>query len=232
MGQLIHELKPDVVINLGDQADLASLSLYDKGKASFASRNYQRDIEASLDFQEKLWAPAKAAKKRMPRRVILEGNHEHRIKRAMDIQPELVGDRYGLSFSDLDWSACYTDVVEYEGQTPGVIDVDGLLYAHFFVSGVMGRPIGGVHQASSLVSKSYQSCVMGHTHTTDWSVRTTPTGKHIMGLIAGVGQDYDSPWAGTVNKLWWRGVVILRNIEDGTYDPQWVSMKALKEAYA
>lgn len=231
MGRLIRDVKPDVVINIGDTADLPSLSTYDKGKASFVANNYQRDIDAHLDFQEKLWAPLRSSKKRLPHRVFLEGNHEHRIKRVLDISPEYAGDRYGISFSDLDLKYNYNEIVEYEGGTPGVIDIDDVLYAHYFVSGVMGRPIGGVHQAASLISKSLKSCVMGHTHTTDFAVRTTPQGQHVMGLVAGVGQDYWSSWAGNINHLWWRGVIVLRNVENGTFDPQWISMKALKEEY-
>jgi hypothetical protein len=44
-----------IVINMGDAADMPSLSAYDKGKASFHGMNYQRDIESHLDFQDRIW---------------------------------------------------------------------------------------------------------------------------------------------------------------------------------
>ena len=115
---LIKDVKPDVVVNLGDVADLASLSSFDKGKASFHGNNYERDIVAHLDFEDKLWGSVKKAKRKMARRIVLEGNHEHRIKRAIDLSPELAGHRYGMSFKDLEFDKYYNDVVEYEGSTP------------------------------------------------------------------------------------------------------------------
>lgn len=231
VGKLIKDTKPDVVICMGDSADLASLSSYDKGKASFFGRSYERDIEAHLDFQEKMWKPMKKSKKKMPRTVFLEGNHEHRIKRVLDFEPHLAGSKVGLSFSDLDLDNYYKEVVEYEGGTPGIITVDGVSYAHFFISGVMGRPIGGEHHAYSLISKNYSSCTAAHSHTVDYAVRTRTDGKKIMGLVAGVYQDYQTPWAGKVQDLWWSGVVIKNNVEDGVYDPQFISLESLRKEY-
>jgi hypothetical protein len=134
-GNLIKDVKPDVVVMLGDSADMPSMSGYDKGTRSFHGRSYSKDINAHLDFQEKLWAPVKKAKKRLPLRVALEGNHEFRIKRAIEHQPELDG---AVSFDHLQLPEFYDRVVEYAGNTPGVIDIDGVHYAHFFVSGATG----------------------------------------------------------------------------------------------
>lgn len=230
-GKLIADIKPDVVVNMGDAADLSSLSAYDKGKASFQGKNYQADIESHLDFQERLWSPIRKLKCKLPRRVVLEGNHENRIKRAIDLDPQLGGDKYGLSFKDLDFDKHYQNVVEYKGQTPGIITIDGVSYGHYFISGVMGRPIAGVHHAASLIAKNYCSCTAAHSHLVDWSVKSNSQGKYIMGLVAGVYQDYDAEWAGHVNDLWWSGVVIKRNVEDGVYSPEFISMESLKKAY-
>mgnify|MGYP003652507014 FL=1 len=230
-GKLIADLKPDVVVNMGDAADLASLSSYDKGKASFQGRNYQRDIESHLDFQERLWTPIRRLKCKLPRRIVLEGNHENRIKKALEYDPQLKGDKYGLSFKDLDFDRYYQDVVEYKGGTPGIITVDGISYSHYFISGVMGRAIGGVNHAASLINKNYSSSTCAHSHLVDWAVRSNSQGKSVMGLVAGVYQDYDSSWAGHVNDLWWSGIVIKRGVEDGTYSPEFISMSQLRKMY-
>lgn len=229
IGKLILDLKPDVVVNLGDMYDMHSMASYDKGRKSFWGRSFKKDLEAGLDFDERLWEPIRKAKKKRPYAVFLEGNHEHRLKRAIDIQPELDGT---IGFNDFDLNRNYDEVVEYAGSTPGTTEIDGVHYAHFFVSGVMGRPIGGEHPAYSLLTKQYVSCTCGHIHITDYAVRTTVNGRRIMGLVAGVGQDFDSPWAGEINRLWWRGVIIKRNVEDGHYDPQWVSLEALRKEYS
>lgn len=229
LGKLILDIKPDVVINLGDMWDMASMSGYDKGKKSFHGKSYKKDIDAGLEFDERLWSPLRKAKKKRPFRVFIEGNHEFRLKKLLDIQPELEGT---VGFNDLDLGHNYDRVVEYEGGTPGIIEVDGIHYAHYFVSGVMGRPIGGEHPAYSLLTKQFTSCTCGHIHTTDYAVRTVVHGKRLHGLVAGVYQDYDSSWAGEINKLWYRGVVVKRNVEDGSYDPQWISIEALRKEYS
>ena len=228
LGKLIKDLKPDVVVNLGDMWDLPSMASYDKGKKSFFGRTYRADIDAGRDFDEKLWEPVRRAKKKKPLSIFIEGNHEFRLKRLLEMQPELEN---LVSFNDFDLKRNYNEIVEYNGQTPGIIEVDGVNYSHFFISGVMGRPVGGIHPANSLLSKQHSSCTCGHIHTTDFSTHTLPSGKRIMGLVAGVFQDYDSPWAGEINKHWWRGVIIKRGVEDGCYDPQWVSMDELRKEY-
>ena len=231
LGRLIKDLKPDVVVNLGDAADMASLSSFDKGKASFNGRNYEKDILAHLDFQERMWAPSKKSKKKRPYRVVLEGNHEYRTKRVLETSPELEGDRHGISFKDYDFNSYYHDIVEYEGSTPSFIAIDGVHYAHYFISGVLGRAIGGEHHASSLGKKTMVSCTVGHSHLRDFDMSTGSTGNTILSLVAGVFQDYRSTWAGAVNNLWWSGVVIKRGVDNGIYDHEWVSLKRLKEIY-
>lgn len=228
IGQLIVDLKPDVVINLGDMWDMSSMAGYDKGRKSFWGRTYKKDIDAGLEFDDRLWAPIRRAKKKRPYAVFTEGNHEFRLKRAIELQPELEGT---IGFKQFDLDRNYDEVVEYTGGTPGVTQIDGINYAHYFISGVMGRSISGEHPAYSLLTKEFESCTCGHIHTTDYAIRTTVGGRRIQGLVAGVASDYDASWAGEINKLWWRGVVIKRNVDNGTYDPQWVSLDALKKEY-
>ena len=228
LAQLIIDEKPDVVINIGDGADMPSLSSYDRGRRSFHGRSYKADINAHLDFQSRMWDPVKRRKKKLPRTVYCEGNHDERIKRAIDLQPELDG---AISSSDLRLNDYYDEVVEYVGNTPGVIEIDGVHYAHFFISGVKGLPISGEHPAYSLLTKEFVSCTQGHTHIMDYCTRTTADGRKLMGLVCGVYQDYHADWAGESNKLWWRGVVIKHNVEDGHYDPQFISIEQLRKEY-
>lgn len=228
IGQLIVDLKPDVVINLGDMWDLPSFSGYDKGKARFHGRAYRKDLDAGLEFDDRLWTPTRRAKKKRPLRIFLEGNHEERMKRALDQQPELEGT---IGFKDFQLDRNYDEIIQYVGQTPGTITVDGIVYAHYFVSGVMARNVGGEHPAYTLLTKQFSSATCGHLHTFDYCIRTDANGRRLHGLVAGVAQDYDSDWAGEVNKLWSRGVVIKRGVENGDYDLEWVSLQRLKQVY-
>ena len=228
LSQLILDVKPDVVVNLGDAADMASLSSYDKGKRAFHGRSYKKDIESHLDFQERMWGPVKARKKKMPLTVVLEGNHEHRIERALDLSPELAGT---IGFRDYDFDSYYDEVVRYDGGTPGIIELDGILFAHYFITGVSGRPISGDRAGSMLLDKIGASAIAGHLHTFDYATRTNINGRARNGLIAGCYQDYNPEWAGNIGNLWRSGVVVLHNVEDGNFDIEWVSIKRMKETY-
>ena len=169
-GKFIADLKPDVVMNMGDAIDLESLSSYDKGKRSFHGKSYKKDLDAHLDFQERLWAPIKATKKKLPHRVFLEGNHENRIERALDLSPELAGT---IGFGDFLFDKYYDEVVRYDGGLPGIYKRDGILFAHFFPTGVSGRPIGGERPAHMLLAKNGMSSIAAHSHTVDVATRRT-----------------------------------------------------------
>lgn len=95
----------------------------------------------------------------------------------------------------------------------------------------MGRAISGEHPAYSLLVKQYQSCTSGHLHTLDYATRTKADGSRIQGLMAGVFSDYFADFAGEANELWWRGVIVKRNVNEGTYDPEFISMDRLKKEY-
>jgi hypothetical protein len=228
IGKLIRDTKPDTVVCLGDLYDLPSLCSYDKGTKSFQGRTYRADIEAGLDFQDRLWSTVRAAKKRMPFRITLIGNHEHRITRAINIQPELEGT---ISYEDLELDTFYDCVVPYAGSTPGMVIRDGICYAHYLVSGVSGRPISGEHLAYSLLAKQHASCVVGHNHTLDYCVRTCVDGRRIQALCAGVYQEHFADFAGEAQKLWWKGVCLLENVDNGIFDLRTISLEALRKEY-
>lgn len=228
LAKLIIDLRPDAVIHMGDGADMPSLSGYDRGKKSFQGRTYRQDIDAWLDFQDRMWHPVKKRKKKLPRSYTLIGNHEERIERAVQLQPELDG---AIGYHDLDLERYWDEVVPYDGRTPGVLRLDDIHYAHYFVSGVMGKPISGERPAASLINKQLVSCTQGHVHTLDYSVRTTANAHKIMGLVCGIFTDNRFDWAGITQDLWWSGVVIKHNVEGGCYDPQFVSLSSLKKKY-
>ena len=231
LGKLILDVKPDVVVNIGDAADLPSLSSYDKGKASFHGMNYGKDIESHLDFQDRMWYPMFKSKKKLPYRVVIEGNHEHRIKRLLDLEPHLSGAKFGVSFEDLDFRKYYSDVVEYSGGNSGVVNLDGVSYSHYFPAGISGRPLQSIHHGYDLTVKRFNSSTVGHSHLFDYHVRKDSTGATRMGLVCGVYQDYESPWAGPICNHWTSGITIKRNVDNGVYDLQFVSIDTLRKTY-
>jgi hypothetical protein len=224
LGQLVADVKPDVVIDIGDWWDMPSLCSYDKGTKGFEGRRYKRDIDAGLDAQDRFFAPIKKQKKKLPRFVRTLGNHEARISKAVDRDPVLEGT---IGLADLQSK-------EYGWEEHGFLDpveIDGVTYQHYFTSGIMGRPIGGERHAQSLILKQLASCTQGHSHLFDYCVRSDVRGQKIHGLVCGVYQDYKADFAGPANALWNPGVVIKRGVENGSYDLEHISLKRLKEEY-
>ena len=71
LGQLIKEVKPNVVWNLGDCADMPSLSSYDKGTRAFHGKSYKADIDAHIDFPVTIMG---ANKKKQEKTSILDSS--------------------------------------------------------------------------------------------------------------------------------------------------------------
>lgn len=233
VGNLIVALQPEVVVCLGDMADMPSLCSYEKGTGKFEGRRYKADIQANIDANEKLWTPLKEynarkkankEKQYKPYKVFLNGNHEHRITRAVNQDPILEGT---IQIDDLQnhkyWDSIYSFL--------SVANIDGIHYSHYFTSGVLGRPISGEHQAYTMLTKQHVSCTQGHTHTRDYCERTTATGKRIQAVVGGCMVDYPSDWAGPAANMWWSGVIIKHNVIDGEYDLEFMSLDHIKNNY-
>lgn len=224
LGQLVAELRPDVIIDIGDFWDMASLCAYDKGKRGFENRRYSLDISAGIDAQDRLLAPLKKLRRKAPRKIRCLGNHEHRINRVLETDPVLDG-TIGLR----DLQSKEYGFEEYPFLE--IVEIDGIQYSHYFASGVMGRPIGGVNLGSAILSKQLNSATQGHSHLFDHAVRVRGGGQRIHGLSCGVFQDYVPSFARASARYWSSGVVIKRGVENGDYDLEWVSMRRLKEVY-
>ncbi len=228
IGKLAYDLRADTIINMGDGADMDSLGLFDRGKVLFEGKRYRADLDAAHDAQERIMHQFRINQKGMPRRVYLIGNHEYRITLASERASEFHG---FISIDDLDLERNWSEVVDYEGQTPGSIEIDGVTYCHFATNN-MGKPLGGIHHAHSLVTKKHCSITVAHSHAFDYKIHTTMQGRKLHGLVAGNYQEHFAAYAGQNNKDWWRGVIIKRHVENGTYDLQQVGLETLRREYS
>lgn len=234
LGKYILDQRPDVIVNIGDHGDMPSLCHYDKGTKGFEGRRYKDDVAAVNDSLERLHGPIeKYNKRRRKNRKALYapdlhycmGNHENRINRAISVDAahlEGIIHTDDLKFKEHGWKV-------HPFLEP--VRLGGVSFAHYFPSGVMGRPIGGVNAAASLIAKTMTSSVVGHSHLRDFAERTDPYGKKIMGLVSGCYFDHDEEYAGQVNKMYWRGVAMLHNVHEGEYEHEWVTLKTLRESY-
>lgn len=225
LGHLVNDIKPDLVVDIGDWFDMPSLNAYDKGaKKAYEGRQYKKDIEAGIDAQDRFRSIIRRPKQKLPRFVRVLGNHEHRIQRAIDSDPVLEGT---IGYSDLQSKEYGWE--EYPFLDP--VEIDGVYYAHYFVTGVSGKPISGDNTAKTLLQKNFQSCTQGHSHLFDYAIRTDIDGKRAMGLVVGCFVEEHLKWADATSRLWYSGVVVCRNVHEGQYDIQHISLEALRRAY-
>lgn len=235
LGNFIVDRKPDVIIDIGDRADLASLSTFDKGTKGFEGRRYKSDLSAVNAASWYIEEPTRQFNKKRaefkkkqykPRKIMCMGNHEYRIKRACDRSPELDG---VLTYDDLNYEKLGWEVNEFLD----IVEVGGILFSHYFVSGVMSRPIGGANAARQQILKNYKSCVSGHSHLFDYAEDTDPMGRKIQSLVCGVYVEDNPQWnTDQAFRKWSSGIVMLNNVEDGTYDLERINIKTMEKKYA
>lgn len=228
--QYAVDKKPDVIVVIGDWADMPSLSSYDKGKKSFEGRTYKADIQAANDALELLMGPIKVEVARCrrrhlvrwePRLIVTLGNHENRINRAIELQRELDG---LISTDHIKFAEHGFEV--YPFLEPVI--VDGIAYCHYFTSGVKGLPISS---ARSLITKKHQSCFAGHQQGRDIAYDKRADGTTITAAIVGSFYQHEEVYLNPQGNVHWRGIVMAHEVNNGSFDEMLVSINFLRERY-
>lgn len=233
VGKYIVDRKPDVIIHLGDHADMPSLSSYDKGKRSAEGRRVKEDINAAIEGMNKLLKPLYDLQQEeirlygkvqyKPRLVLTLGNHEERIMRHVDANPELHG---FLSYDDLKYVEMGWEV--YDFLKPAV--VDGVAYCHYMANPMSGKPYGG--QALNILKQVGESFTVGHKQTLDVATRFLPaSGRQQWGIVAGACYLHDEDYKGHQGNHHWRGVIVKHGVENGSYNPMFVDLPYLEKRY-
>lgn len=231
IGQYAVDMKPDIIVHLGDFADMPSLSSHDKaGSKSMEGLRYKADIKAAKDAMEVLMKPIWEEQERLkanhrprwnPVQIMLYGNHENRINRAIHNDPKLEG---LISLEDLQYES-------YGWQTVPFLEpiiIEGIAFCHYFVSGVMGNPCT---TARTLLTKHHQSCIAGHQQGRDIAYGKRADGKEMTAIICGSCYEHDEAYLNFQTNNHWRGLYILHDVEDGSFDEMPVSLKYLRKRY-
>jgi hypothetical protein len=231
IGTYIVEKKPEIVVCIGDFADMPSLSSYDVGKKSFEGRRYNDDIQASKDAMTQLLSPLneyniKAKKNKHkpynPRLVMTLGNHENRINKAANDDPKLHG---LLSIDNLEYKEFGWEVHPFLE----VIFIEGIAFSHYFTTGLMGRPSS---TAAAQLKKTSMSCIAGHQQGLQISSGYKANGKLLTSIIAGSCYEHNEDYLGPQgNKNHWRGFLVLHDVCDGSFDLQPVSLGYINRKY-
>lgn len=216
------EKRPDIIVWLGDIADFPSLSSYDKGKRSAENRRYKSDVEAVNTATKAFMKIINRAKGYNPRIVALEGNHEHRVVRAAEDQAVWEGaiSLDDLNFKDLGWEVY--DFLE-------VVEIEGILFSHFFPRSANGRITqskNGAPSAAAQVKREMRSCIAGHAQTLDQAIYNTSTDTY-RAIIAGSFYLHNESYIPTSGQNHWRGVLLLHQVRNGNFDLMEVSLEYL-----
>lgn len=209
---------------------MPSLSSYDIGKKSFEGRRYRDDIQAAHGAMEALLGPLEEYNAKMrktkhalytPRLVLTLGNHEERILRATNNDPKLDGT---IGVEDLKYKERGWDV--YPFLQPVIID--NIAYCHYFVTGVAGRPAAS---AAQQLRKANMSCIAGHQQGRQVAYASKATGETITSIIAGSCYEHDEDYLGVQGNKHWRGIIVLNEVNNGSFDEMFVSLNYLKSNY-
>ena len=231
IGKYICDMRPDTIIHLGDHFDMPSLSSYDRGTAKAEGARIDEDIDSGILAMIKLEEPLRALQKKQrnnkekiykPRKVFLIGNHEERIARHVNANPELVD---FLSYDDL----CLTDLGWEVHDYLKPVDIDGILYSHYFANPLSGRALTGT--AANMLKTIGRSFVQGHRQVLDFTTRTLCDGTTQLGIVAGACYQHQEGYKGYQGNHHFRGIMILNEVENGYGDPMFVSLNYLKRKY-
>ena len=229
-GQAIVDYRPDVVVNIGDFADMPSLSSHDvKGSKYFEGLRYKKDVEVVKEGMKMLLAPLKDLQSRQrknkekvykPRMVLTLGNHENRIDRAVNNNPTLEG---LISVGDLDYER---DWEVHPFLHP--VFIGGVGFNHYWPVGAMGRPAAS---AAAIISKLHMSCVAGHQQGKQVAYGKRADGNPISAIIVGSYYLHDEGYLDQLSNRHWRGLLVMNEVHDGSFDELFLSMDYLKRKY-
>ncbi len=230
IGLYLVDKQPELVVCLGDFADMPSLSSYDVGTKAFEGRRYRDDVAATRSAMEHLLSPlweynARAKKSHRqrysPRLVLTLGNHENRINKATNNDPKLDGTIYvdDLNYKEYGW-----EVYPFLA----VVVLDGIAYSHYHTSGILGR---ACQSAQQQLNRKHQSCVAGHQQGFQIATAHRADGKRLTSIIAGSCYEHDEPYLNGQTNNHWRGCLMLHNVNDGEFDCVPIPLSYLNKKY-
>ena len=222
IGKYIADTKPDIIVNIGDTYDMPSLSSYDKGKASAEGRRFVDDLNAGNKGLELLNLAIHKDPTYNPRKVFCKGNHEHRIDRYVEDNPELIG---VIGTELLPLEAYGWEVHDFLHP----VEIEDIYFVHYLANPMTGKPYSGT--ASSILKTVGKSFVVGHKQVLDITIRPTIDGKQQIGIVNGACYPFNEKYKGVFGNVHYRGITVLTEVKEGFGLPSFVSLDHMKEKY-
>lgn len=219
-GKHIQERRPEVVIHMGDFCDMGSCSTYDeKGSLAAEGRSIEDDLASS---REALKLLNKAMHPWRPRKILCLGNHENRLERYVNANPQ-----HRKTYAD--------DPFGYEAAGWEVhpflkpVHVAGIKFVHFTPRSSSGRITqtrNGAPNALTMIKREMCSCVAGHAQGLDTACYSMGD-RMLRGVIAGSFYLHDEEYLSQQGRHYWSGILELNEAHDGYFDLMEVSIDYL-----
>jgi hypothetical protein len=223
-GKYLARKQPDVIVCIGDFADMRSLSRHDDpGSLAAAGQNYRLDIEASRRGMDALMTPIAKAVGYDPDMEFTLGNHEDLITRAIAADPRKLQGVYDLAhlgFEEYGWRV-------HPFLQP--ITIGDVAFCHYFPSGVMGKP---VTSPSILLKNLHMSAFAGHQQGRNIAYAKRADGRDLTAIISGSFYQHNEHYLSPFTNRHWRGMYILHEVRDGSFDEMAVSINYLRRKFA
>ena len=226
MGKHAAFMKPDRIIHIGDFASWDSMSTHEeRGSYNHAQRpSFKTDLDSC---EEAMSAFYKEISHLDIPQDMTAGNHEDRINRFENKNPETIGTLW-MQFEEM--AARYRWRIHQFGQW---LMIDGVGFIHVPMN-IMGRPYGGQNSENTIANHATHSIVFGHTHRSTF--RKTPkiginNSIEIMNLGSSMPDGYIARYAGTATTGWSYGIVEMCIQNGHIMEYRHISMDQLQERY-
>lgn len=220
-GRYAAEKRPDVIVHVGDHWDYPSLSSYEsRASRYFEGKRYLEDVQAGnlgLELFEKGldgWQPK--------RKVMLRGNHEDRVSRALNEDPRLEGVIGFHLHNDvaLGWEV-------HDFLRP--VEIDGTTFSHYFPQPLSGRPYSGAIETR--IRNIGFGFIQGHEQGYRFGRLERGNGAVHQGMVAGSFYSHDEEYKGIQGNHHWRGIILNHEVRGGDYDEMRVSLDYLRRRF-
>ena len=168
LGNYIEEKRFEKIILAGDWWDMPATSNFNSAHDAENLR-VMDDIDAGNRAMHKLWRPVERRnktytqwkkKKYEPEKHFLMGNHEVHLERLWEKDPRLEG---LVGYDSLELARYGFNVHDF--LVP--VDIDGVLYSHYFCNPMSSRPSGGMIETRiKNIGSSFTMGPVSYTHLT------------------------------------------------------------------
>lgn len=195
LGEYVVKHKPDVIVHLGDVADLSSLAWLKNARGPYTTDDELATVaEHLVAFEDVLLAERNKNRKDKkaiyrPHKILCLGNHD--VRNGYTGIQDL--------FEDFDWFvADYLEPVE----------VNGITFCHSMMKGLTDYPCT---TAQELLENWHGNVVVGHGHKQDYAESySIATGDRIRAIKCPVFNTDDIGWAKQTRNKWARGFTLIR----------------------